>query len=102
MKKLTDIVLVKQTGHGFHVMGYFPNRTTQENMDMRRMLGDCSGRVELDTSRVEYHQEDVTETLFSEKKINGVVTGEIDYNILSLPFWGNGEKWCKTNGSKNS
>jgi len=103
MKWLSKYVEVNLTGGGYHIIGEFKDRTPEQNINVSRALGDCKGRLNLDEDRIksglgEYYME----ILFYEKIKDGKKTGEESYNILSSPFWGNGEKWCKTNGSKNS
>jgi hypothetical protein len=88
MKRFSDNVEVKETGKGFHVKGYFENRTPEQNIHIRRMLGDCEGRLELDERRLQVGLGEFIETLFIWKKIRGKVTMEQDYNIMSEQFWG--------------
>jgi hypothetical protein len=88
MKRISEHVEVKETGKGFHVKGYFENRTPEQNIHLRRILGDCAGRLELDERRLAVGLGEFIETLFTWKKIKGKVTMEEDYNIMSEQFWG--------------
>lgn len=88
MKRLTDIVEVKETRKGFHVKGYFKDRTPEQNMLIRTMLGDCEGRLELDEERLRLGLTECIETLFFIKKVGKIVSRETDYNIMAEQFWG--------------
>jgi len=89
MKRLTDKVVVYETSHGYHILGYFPNRTAEMNLHIRCMLKDCEGRIALDTERFIWSNDDtLIETLFDWKVKDGVVSGESNFNINSVPFWG--------------
>jgi len=53
------------------------------------MLKDCEGRIALDTERFIWSNDDtLIETLFDWKVKDGVVSGESNFNINSVPFWG--------------
>lgn len=89
MKRLTNIVRVFETKHGYHVMGYFPNRTAKMNLHIRNILRDCEGRIALDTERYEWINDDsIIETLFDWKVKDGNISVESDFNLNSMPFWG--------------
>ena len=87
MKNMFEHVLTKKTLHGYHIMAYHKNRTSELNMHIRNILGDCCNRLELDTWRLNEFEPDLIETLFEEKILYGVKGVEEDFNILSKPFW---------------
>lgn len=97
MKHLTPNVHVYKTGGGYHIHGEFPERTTKQNMDIRRLLGDCTGRIELDEIRQNtFGDETVIEMLFYEKITKGKKTYEEPlYDITSPPYWGDSKLWKK-------
>jgi hypothetical protein len=96
MKNLTDIVQVYETKHGFHVLGYFPNVDVEKSFTIRHLLRDCKGRLGLDMMRFNGGVEkDFLDVLFEDKIKKGVRSGETYFYIDSMPFWGNGLKWCK-------
>lgn len=96
MKWILGNVTSYETGGGYHLLGEKLDRTLQQNIDVRRTLGDCKGRLDLDEDRLNGGLDGYyTEILFYEKMKNGKVTGETEYNILSMPFWGNGKKWSR-------
>jgi hypothetical protein len=90
MKRLTDTVFVWKTNKGFHVQGYFPDRTAQENMIVRHMLCDDIARLDLDDRRLSAGLEDCIETLFVfGKEKEGVKSIEEPYDIIRTEqFWG--------------
>lgn len=78
----------KETNKGYHIKGYFKYRGPEQNLHIRRMLGDCKNRLEMDERRLKAGLDECIETLFTYKKVNGVVSRETDYNIMSEQFWG--------------
>lgn len=98
MKWIVGNVISYKTGGGYHLLSEKRDRTLKQNIDVRRTLGDCKGRLNLDEDRLnaglgEYY----TEILFYEKMHFGEITEEYIFNILSMPFWGNGTQWCRRN-----
>lgn len=94
MKRICTDVFVWETNHGYHIYGRFPNRTTEQNLDMRRMLGDDPRRIALDEGRINAGVDYLSETLFVFGKImkgkNQKITHSIEQpcNVLSMQFWG--------------
>jgi len=97
MRNLTPNTRVYKTGGGYHIHGEFAGRTTKQNMDIRRALRDCEGRLELDEKRINtFGDETVTEMLFYEKTTKGKKTYEEPiHDITAPPYWGDGLKWRK-------
>lgn len=79
-------VEVLETGHGFHLK-IWKSHSVDENIEVRRMLGDDPDRLFIDELRRRIGLEHWIDTLFSFKREKGKVTREEPYNILSLPFW---------------
>jgi len=77
---------VLETGHGFHLKIWKPH-SVDENIEVRRCLGDDPDRLFIDELRRRIGLEHWIDTLFSFKREKGKVTREEPYNILSLPFW---------------
>ena len=90
MKRLTDMVFVWKTNKGYHVQGYFPDRTPQENMMVRHMLSDDIARLALDDKRLYAGLDDCIETLFVFGKVkDGIESLEEPYNIINTEqIWG--------------
>ena len=90
MKRLTDKVFVWKTNKGYHVQGYFPDRTPQENMMVRCMLRDDRARLILDDKRLSVGLDDCIETLFVFGKMkDGIESKEEIYDIIRTEqFWG--------------
>ena len=90
MKRLTDKVFVWKTNKGYHIHGLFPNRTAQENMNVRYLLQDDKARLKLDEKRLEAGLDYLIETLFVFGKINeGVESKEEPYEVIRTEqFWG--------------
>jgi hypothetical protein len=90
MKRLTDKVFVWETNKGFHIQGYFPNRTSQENMMVRHLLCDDIARLDLDDKRLNAGLDDCIETLFVFGKVkDGVESKEEIYDVIRTEqFWG--------------
>lgn len=77
---------VLETGKGFHLKIWTVN-DVDENIEVRRCLGDDADRLFVDELRRKMGLEGWIDTLFSFKRERGKVTREEPYNILSLPFW---------------
>lgn len=90
MRRLTDKVFVWKTNKGYHIQGYFPDRTPQENMMVRCMLRDDRARLILDDRRLNVGLDDCIETLFVLGKIkDGIESNEELYEIIRTEqFWG--------------
>lgn len=90
--KKDEIIDDRETNKGYHVVGKFKKRTPEQNMQIRRILGDCEGRLELDELRLNAGLGDCIETLFFFKKVsrNGktVISREEPLNIMAEQFWG--------------
>lgn len=80
-------MLVYRTGHGYHIQLFKANRTTEENIHIRRMLGDCPNRLDLDIGRIAEGLDDIIETLFERKEVDGIKTGEQPFSPLSQPWF---------------
>jgi hypothetical protein len=93
LKRISTQIEVRETAHGFHVIGRVQNRTGEENLHIRRMLNDCEGRLELDEKRLKAGLDDCVDTLFRYKRIvdrfgKDIISREEPYNIMSEQFWG--------------
>lgn len=94
MKRICTHVFVWETNHGYHIYGRFPDRTVEQNMNMRRMLKDDPRRIALDEGRISAGVEHLIETLFVFGKIkkdkHERITHSLEQpcNILSEQFWG--------------
>jgi hypothetical protein len=98
MKHMCNVVLDFVTGKGFHVHGEFIKRTTEQNMNIRRLLSDCEQRLELDEFRLNsIGGDEFIDILFGEKTRYGVVTYEETLqDVTNPPFWGDGKTgWVK-------
>lgn len=95
-KNITDKVQIYETKHGYHILGNFINIDPLVNLHIRRCIGDCEGRMELDEKRVLVGLDpSFIDVLFSKKNNMGEIGREEKFNVDSPPFWGNGEKWVK-------
>jgi hypothetical protein len=93
LKRLTTQTEVRETVHGFHVIGRMDNRTGEQNIHVRMMLNDCEGRLELDEKRLDAGLDDCIDTLFRYKRIvdrfgKDIIGREEPYDIMSEQFWG--------------
>lgn len=90
MKRLTDKIYVYKTNKGYHIQGLFKNRTTQQNIDIRRLLLDDKARIKLDENRIDAGLDYLIETLFVFGKVNkGVESIEEPYDVINTEqFWG--------------
>ena len=76
-----------KSGKGYHIQIVKMNRTPEENLTVRRILGDCKGRIDLDENRYNEELYDIIETLFFDKRIHDYKGQEMIINPLSQPFW---------------
>lgn len=81
-------VLVYETLHGYHLHIYRENRSIEDNMQIRMILGDCQNRLDLDEARIRFGLGCITETLFEYKRMDNEISIEEKIDILNLPFWG--------------
>lgn len=89
MKRLSSKVVVYRTRKGYHIQGWFRDRTAKQNMDVRMLLGDDVGRLQLDSLRLAEGYDENIETLFVlGKTVKGVKSMEEPFDILSEQFWG--------------
>jgi small nuclear ribonucleoprotein (snRNP)-like protein len=101
LKRITNEVQIYETKHGYHILGRFINVDPLVNLHLRRCIGDCDGRMELDEKRISVGLDpSLIDVLFSLKNNKGEIGVEEKFNIDSLPFWGNGEKWVKRKSVK--
>lgn len=88
-KRFSKAVICYTTRNGYHVHIGIKNRSSQDNMHIRRILGDCLMRLEIDEARLRIGCDDNIETLFHWKRTpDGEVSREELMNPLSEPFWG--------------
>lgn len=85
-KRFGKPVLYK-TGKGYHIQIVKMNRTTKENMVVRRILGDCDGRMALDEDRIKEGLDEITETMFFHKQVKEYIGEENIIRPLSKPYW---------------
>lgn len=83
--------VVFETLHGYHIHILVPNRTSDMNMIVRHIIGDCQNRLDLDEARLRFGLDDIIETLFHYKKIGKDISIETEIDPLSEPWW-SGEK----------
>lgn len=93
------------TGKGYHLRVFQPNLTVEENLAVRRCLGDDYGKLRFDELRLRAKKVwvlgkdgiwrlevdegliDWTDTAFQHKYRNGKWTHEEEYNVLTEPFF---------------
>ena len=77
-----------QTGHGYHIKIFHPS-DIEQNIAVRRHLGDDPQRIAYDESRKRFPAlHDWIDTLFEIKIKNGKVTREEPCNIFAEQFYG--------------
>ena len=76
-----------KTNKGYHLQLFKPFRTLREDMIIRQIVGDCSGRLEYDEYRISIECPDVVETLFYHKNYYGDIGGEDLIDPLHKECW---------------
>lgn len=81
-------VTVQETFHGYHVKVTDVDRTVEQNLRIRRALGDDGERLEYDESKHRCGLDDYVDVLFSVKAYpdNRISVVE-EVNVLAEPFY---------------
>ena len=81
-------VIVEETRHGYHVKVVDVDRTIQQNLMVRRGLGDDPLRIKYDEFKHKHGLDRFVDTLFTIKKyLDGSTSVVSKIDPLSEPFW---------------
>ena len=84
---ISEDIETYETRGGYHFHIRMDSRTKEENLHIRRMIGDCKNRIELD----EYRTIKYIDVMFfyKETKNRGkkIISREEPFNILSEPWF---------------